>query len=58
MWNYIFYIAFLEWKQQTEYDGTESYIMDKIDNADFSWFPIKKSLSVEEEEDTKDKKTV
>jgi hypothetical protein len=32
--------------------------MDKINNADFSWFPIKKSLSVEEEEDLKDKKTV
>jgi len=58
MWNYIFYIAFLEWKQTTEYDGTESYIMNKINNGDFSWFPIKKSLSVEEEEDSKDKKTV
>jgi len=32
--------------------------MNKINNGDFSWFPIKKSLSVEEEEDSKDKKTV
>jgi len=57
MWNYIFYIAFLKWKQSTEYDGTETYISDKIDNQDFGWFPILKSLSVEEEVEEEDKKT-
>ena len=49
MWNYIFYLAYLDWKEQTEYDGTESYIFSKINGNNIGWFPIKKSLSVEEE---------
>ena len=27
-------------KEETEYTGFESYIRDKIDNNDISWFPI------------------
>lgn len=30
MWNYIFYRAYLEFKDSTEYDGNESYVKDNI----------------------------
>jgi len=40
MWNYVFYKAYLKFKEPTEYDGNESYIADKIQSFDSSWFPI------------------
>lgn len=42
MWNYVFYRAYLEWKDPTEFDGNESFVFEKIQNADLSWFPIKR----------------
>ena len=42
MWNYIYYQAYLEHKDETEYNGVEAYIMDKIKNSDPSWIPIKR----------------
>ena len=40
MWNYLFYIAYLDDKDPTEYTGIESYIDYKIKKFDYSWFPI------------------
>ena len=56
MWNYIFYLAYLDNKDPTEYDGTESYISAKNKIFEYSWFPIKKALEVEEEVESEDKK--
>lgn len=42
MWNYLFYIAYLLEKDVTEYTGIESYVADKIDKGEISWFPIYK----------------
>lgn len=42
MWNYLFFRAYLQDKQETEFSGTESYIKDKIDQYDISWFPVGK----------------
>lgn len=39
-WKYVFYIAYLKDKDETEYTGIESYISDKVKNIDFSWFPF------------------
>lgn len=56
MWNYIFYKAYLEHKDVTEYNGNESYIKQKIDNYDLSWFPIKRTKRVIEDEDKENQK--
>ena len=43
MWNYIFFIAYLKDKDETEYTGIESYIHEKLQKSDFtSWFPLHK----------------
>jgi hypothetical protein len=39
MWNYLFYIAYIKNKDQTELTGIESYVADKIDDDDISFFP-------------------
>jgi hypothetical protein len=40
MWNYFYYIAYLLEKKETDYTGLESFVRDKINNKDISWFPI------------------
>ena len=45
-------------KFKLDYDGTESYVFEKLENEDLSWFPIQRALSLsnsakEEEEDVK-----
>jgi hypothetical protein len=39
LWNYLFYIAYIKNKDPTELSGIESYVADKIDSEDISWFP-------------------
>ena len=46
--NYFFYTFYLEDKDSSEYSGLESYIKNQIDNESISWFPIGRSLKIEE----------
>jgi len=49
-WNYVFYIAFLQDKDETEYTGVESYIHEKLKNFDFSWFPFHRAMALKSNE--------
>ena len=31
MWNYLYYIAYLNWKNAEDYTGIESYISERIE---------------------------
>jgi len=44
MWNYLFYIAYLLDKDNTEYTGIESYVADKLEKEEISWFPTYQAL--------------
>ena len=46
LWNYLFYIAYLREKKETEYTGTESYVAEKIEKGDISFFPVYKALNL------------
>ena len=48
LWNYIFYIMYLKHKEKTEYSGFESYVADKLEFNDITWFPLNKALSLGE----------
>ena len=37
MWNYIFFIAYLNWKDENEYTGIESFVKDCLKEKDASW---------------------
>ena len=50
MWNYVYYRAFLNFKGR-DLNGNESYVFDKIEKADISWFPIKRAKAISEMED-------
>lgn len=40
MWNYLFFIVYLQEKDPVEYTGIESYVSEKLKNHDIYWFPI------------------
>ncbi len=42
MWNYVYYKAYLEEKDETEYNGNESYIHEKLMKFDITWIPVKR----------------
>lgn len=46
MWDYIYFKAYLQFKESTEYNGNESYIYDCMERFDLSWFPQNRSLSI------------
>ncbi|CAD8132784.1 unnamed protein product [Paramecium pentaurelia] len=58
MWNYVFFMAYLKYKDPTDYTGIEQYVWEKIQKKDLTWFPFNKArelqgLKSEEEEDSK-----
>ena len=44
-WNYVFFIAYLEFKKKSEFSGIESYAMQMISNEDIDWIPQQEALS-------------
>ena len=46
--NYLFYMLYLEEKDPNEYSGFESYVKENIDKESIIWFPIGRSLKIEE----------
>jgi len=40
MWNYLFFIAYLKWKDETEYSGIESYVAGRMQEDDLGWVPF------------------
>ena len=60
VWNYLYYIVYLKDKDKLEYNGTESYIFEKLENDDLSWFPILRAMSLAHKtlEEEKDIKTI
>lgn len=50
MWNYIYFKAYVLFKDKTELTGNESYILKLVRNRDISWFPFKKAMAVKDEE--------
>ena len=40
MWNYVFYISYLLWKEKNEYIGIETYVSELLEKNDSSWYLI------------------
>jgi inositol 1,4,5-triphosphate receptor type 1 len=54
MWEYLYYVVYLRQKDETEYTGIETYVADKLEEDDTSWYPTEKAICLgadEEEED-------
>lgn len=51
MWNYFFYVVYLRWKPENDYDGVDIYVHNHI-IKDFNtgWLPIGRTLRLDEAE--------
>lgn len=58
VWNYIYFLAYIDKKEQTEYTGIESYVKHCYDHSDISWFPQYQALSFQGQEKDAQKKTL
>ncbi|CAD8131502.1 unnamed protein product [Paramecium pentaurelia] len=55
MWNYLYYIAYLQWKDPQDYSGIESYVDKKIKDTDLSWIPFGRARELDKGEDEQEK---
>lgn len=46
VWEYLYYIAYIQDKPKTEYTGIESYVAEKLAKRDISWFPCGMALAL------------
>ena len=47
-WNYIFFIAHLLRKDETEYTGLESYVRQQYDNQELAWIPNHRTFAIKD----------
>ena len=51
MWDYICYLAYLEEKNQEDYDGVEEHINKQLIGKSIEWVPNKKTIAFDKEAD-------
>lgn len=48
-WNYVYYIVGILLKDENELNGMESYVIDKYQSLELTWFPVGKALDLNED---------
>ena len=44
LWNYVFFIIHLKSKDESDFNGVESYIYQQLEAEEMDWFPQHKSI--------------
>ena len=44
MWNYLFFIIYLREKDDTDFTGIDSFVMECLEQKDVSWVPRGRAL--------------
>ncbi|CAD8106824.1 unnamed protein product [Paramecium sonneborni] len=55
MWNYLYYIAYLQWKDSQYFSGIKSYVNKKIKDKDMSWISFGRARELVKGEDEQEK---
>ncbi|KAI8071483.1 hypothetical protein BC940DRAFT_345102 [Gongronella butleri] len=50
IWQYLFFLVHLKYKDKTEYTGPESYVASCLKDANYSFFPINRALCLSQNE--------
>ena len=56
MWNYLFFLVYLNHEDETDYSGLETYVHDSYKSENLEWIPTNKALCLES--GTEEKSTV
>jgi DNA-directed RNA polymerase subunit L len=54
LWNYLFFMYAVKKKDETEYNGMESYVAKKIENFDITFMPANRAMCIKTDDETKD----
>jgi hypothetical protein len=54
MWKYLYYLVYLETKDETEYTGLETYVAQLIEEEDTGFYPINKSMCLDDDDEEED----
>ena len=38
MWNYMFFMAYLNWKNKKDYTGIESFVDEQQQKNEYNWY--------------------
>lgn len=52
MWNYVYYYAYLKFKDVNDHTWTETFVNTKIEDFDLDWLPIKRAFSIVNENES------
>lgn len=47
MWHYLYFMILLKTKKKTDFTGPETYVYQLMETNDWSWFPIRRAMSLE-----------
>uniref|UniRef100_A0A914ER69 Inositol 1,4,5-trisphosphate receptor n=1 Tax=Acrobeloides nanus TaxID=290746 RepID=A0A914ER69_9BILA len=54
LWHYLYFIVWLQVKDETEFTGPESYVAKCIKDRNLDWFPRMQAISLQEEDTDND----
>ena len=54
LWNYLFFMYAVRKKDETEYNGMESYVAAKIESFDITFMPAHRAMCIKTDDETKD----
>jgi len=55
LWNYLFFFLFLDIKNKDEFTASETYVHEKNEAVDISYFPLDKAICLIKKKKKKDK---
>lgn len=47
-WDYFYYLIYLQSKEREDLNGFESYVLNKYEKGEISWFPIGQAIALKE----------
>ena len=50
VWNYVYFLIHLQIKDKSDMNGVESYIREKFEMQETSWFPLHRCLRIIKEQ--------
>jgi hypothetical protein len=50
LWHYLYFIVWLQIKDETEFTGPESYVAKCVKERNLDWFPRMQAISLREED--------
>lgn len=54
LWDYLYFMYAVRKKDETEYNGMESYVASKIENFDITFMPAHRAMCIKTDDETKD----